>query len=149
MFENNLATSSCLITNFFVNRNFGILIVFMVGLCGTYIAATEYISAKKSKGEVLLFRRGYAPSALLKNTAGDEEAASGEAATIDRTATHISTMIEKQTAIFHWEDVCYDIKIKGEPRRILDHVDGWVKPGTLTALMVCLSPTPPSNTSSY
>jgi len=31
--------------------------------------------------------------------------------------------------------VCYDIKIKGEPRRILDHVDGWVKPGTLTALM--------------
>ncbi|KFY20922.1 hypothetical protein V491_03314 [Pseudogymnoascus sp. VKM F-3775] len=116
-------------------RNFGILIVFMVGLCGTYIAATEYISAKKSKGEVLLFRRGYAPSALLKNTAGDEEAASGEAATIDRAATHISTMIEKQTAIFHWEDVCYDIKIKGEPRRILDHVDGWVKPGTLTALM--------------
>jgi ATP-binding cassette, subfamily G (WHITE), member 2, PDR len=28
-----------------------------------------------------------------------------------------------------------DIKIKGEPRRLLDHVDGWVKPGTLTALM--------------
>ncbi|KFY27828.1 hypothetical protein V493_03280 [Pseudogymnoascus sp. VKM F-4281 (FW-2241)] len=116
-------------------RNFGILVAFMIGLCGTYIAATEYISAKKSKGEVLLFRRGHAPSALLKNTTGDEEAASGEAATIDRTATHISTMIEKQTAIFHWEDVCYDIKIKGEPRRILDHVDGWVKPGTLTALM--------------
>lgn len=30
----------------------------------------------------------------------------------------------------------YDIKIKKEERRILDHVDGWVKPGTLTALMV-------------
>jgi ABC-type multidrug transport system ATPase subunit len=29
----------------------------------------------------------------------------------------------------------HSIKIKGEPRRILDHVDGWVKPGTLTALM--------------
>lgn len=28
-----------------------------------------------------------------------------------------------------------DIKIKGEPRQLLDHVDGWVKPGTLTALM--------------
>ncbi|KFY53333.1 hypothetical protein V496_07698 [Pseudogymnoascus sp. VKM F-4515 (FW-2607)] len=116
-------------------RNFGILIAFMVGLCATYITATEFISAKKSKGEVLLFRRGYAPAALLKNNTGDEEAASGEAATIDRTATHISAMIEKQTAVFHWEDVCYDIKIKGEPRRILDHVDGWVKPGTLTALM--------------
>ena len=32
-------------------------------------------------------------------------------------------------------DVCYDVKIKSETRRILDHVDGWVKPGTLTALM--------------
>lgn len=31
--------------------------------------------------------------------------------------------------------MCYDIKIKSETRRILDHVDGWVKPGTLTALM--------------
>ncbi|THU83329.1 hypothetical protein K435DRAFT_765907 [Dendrothele bispora CBS 962.96] len=41
----------------------------------------------------------------------------------------------KQTSIFHWEDLCYDIKIKGEPRKLLDHVDGWVEPGTLTALM--------------
>lgn len=45
-------------------------------------------------------------------------------------------IIQKQTAIFSWKDVVYDIKIKKEPRRILDHVDGWVKPGTLTALMV-------------
>lgn len=71
--------------------------------------------------------------------AGDEETANIELATIDRATTHASAIIKKQTAIFHWEDVCYDIKIKGEPRRILDHVDGWVKPGTLTALMVCLS----------
>lgn len=47
----------------------------------------------------------------------------------------MSTVIERQTAIFQWQDVCYDIKIKKEDRRILDHVDGWVKPGTLTALM--------------
>jgi len=32
-------------------------------------------------------------------------------------------------------NVCFDVKIKSENRRILDHVDGWVKPGTLTALM--------------
>jgi ABC-type multidrug transport system ATPase subunit len=42
------------------------------------------------------------------------------------------------TSVFHWNNVCYDIKIKKETRRLLDHVDGWVKPGTLTALMgVC------------
>lgn len=27
------------------------------------------------------------------------------------------------------------LQVKGGTRRLLDHVDGWVKPGTLTALM--------------
>jgi hypothetical protein len=45
-------------------------------------------------------------------------------------------------SVFHWEDLCYDIQIKGKDRRLLDHVDGWVKPGKSTALMVrSLSPT--------
>ena len=109
----------------------------MIGLAATYLLATEFITAKKSKGEVLLFRRGHTP-AVLKHKPDDEEAAATPVAgakTVNK--TELSTIIKKQTAIFHWEDVCYDIKIKGEPRRILDHVDGWVKPGTLTALMVC------------
>jgi ABC-type multidrug transport system ATPase subunit len=44
-------------------------------------------------------------------------------------------MIPPQKDIFTWKEVVYDIEIKGEPRRLLDHVSGWVKPGTLTALM--------------
>ncbi|KAJ5336355.1 uncharacterized protein N7506_004377 [Penicillium brevicompactum] len=43
--------------------------------------------------------------------------------------------IQAQTDTFTWRDVSYDIEIKGEPRRLLDNVSGWVKPGTLTALM--------------
>lgn len=109
----------------------------MIGLCATYLLATEFITAKKSKGEILLFRRGHTP-ATLQQKLGDEEAVVGTMAGVEKTNnTDLSAVIKKQTAIFHWENVCYDIKIKGEPRRILDHVDGWVKPGTLTALMVC------------
>lgn len=61
---------------------------------------------------------------------------------IEKTSTRVDVgaVLKRQTAIFHWEDVCYDIKIKKQPRRILDHVDGWVKPGTLTALMVSTRP---------
>jgi len=119
-------------------RNVGIIFVFIVGLCAVYLLASEFISAKKSKGEVLVFRRGQTPATLAK-TPPDEEVA---AASIGRSKSHgsqlqreISHVIERQTAIFQWQDVCYDIKIKKEDRRILDHVDGWVKPGTLTALM--------------
>lgn len=117
-------------------RNFGILIVFMVGLMGTYLLATEFISAKKSKGEVLVFRQGHKPAVLTKNTPDDLEAAGAAGAVAEKQHdTKATNVIQKQTAVFHWEDVCYDIKIKKEDRRILDHVDGWVKPGTLTALM--------------
>ena len=47
----------------------------------------------------------------------------------------IDNAIPAQQSVFTWKDVVYDIEIKGEPRRLLDHVSGWVKPGTLTALM--------------
>ncbi|KAG9511939.1 putative ABC multidrug transporter, partial [Aureobasidium melanogenum] len=118
-------------------RDFGIVIAFMVGLMFAYLGATELISAKKSKGEVLVFRRGHAPAALTKTSSDDIEAAGAGKAVAEKqyNDSNPADIIQKQTAVFHWEDVCYDIKIKKEDRRILNHVDGWVKPGTLTALM--------------
>jgi ABC-type multidrug transport system ATPase subunit len=118
-------------------RNFGILWVFLIGLMCIYLVAAEFVSAKKSKGEVLVFRRGHKPAALKTKLTHDPEAggATVVAQKDDNELQPISSIIQKQTAIFQWKDVCYDIKIKGEERRILDHVDGWVKPGTLTALM--------------
>lgn len=116
-------------------RNVGILFAFMVGLCAFYIAATEYISAKKSKGEVLVFRRGHTPAALKEKTTDEENLGNGSQLAKQESYTSATDIIQKQTAIFSWRNVCYDIKIKKEERRILDHVDGWVKPGTLTALM--------------
>ncbi|EPS25362.1 ABC multidrug transporter C [Penicillium oxalicum] len=117
-------------------RNLGIMIAFMIFFMITYLTATEYISESKSKGEVLLFRRGHAPKRSADE--GDVErsavAASGEK-TNEAGKEEVSAAIQRQTAIFQWKDVCYDIKIKNEERRILDHVDGWVKPGTCTALM--------------
>ncbi|KIX03156.1 uncharacterized protein Z518_06707 [Rhinocladiella mackenziei CBS 650.93] len=117
-------------------RNFGILIAFMIGLMGTYLVSAEFVAAKKSKGEVLVFRRGHKPAAFKSNPPPDAEAGNATVtAQNDHRLEHVSSIIQKQTAIFQWRDVCYDIKVKGGERRLLDHVDGWVKPGTLTALM--------------
>ncbi|KAF2734272.1 putative multidrug resistance ABC transporter [Polyplosphaeria fusca] len=115
-------------------RNFGILFGFLFGLMFIYLAATEYITAKKSKGEVLVFRRGH--KSLQQKSKDDlENNHEGRPVTLAKTHSDNIAIIERQTAIFQWKNVCYDIKIKSETRRILDHVDGWVKPGTLTALM--------------
>jgi len=124
-------------------RNLGILFGFIIGLLGVYIAAAEFISSKPSKGEVLIFPRGKVPKL---NSHSDVEGVSDSRTTADlaltkkvTTAGEAPPSIVKQTAIFHWDSVNYDIKIKKEPRRLLDDVDGWVKPGTLTALMVSRS----------
>ncbi|GAD98247.1 ABC transporter [Paecilomyces variotii No. 5] len=117
-------------------RNLGIMFGFMVFFMFTYLLASEYITEAKSKGEVLLFRRGHQPVAARKGS--DDVETQPEPVPAEKTDVnngHTTAAIQRQTAIFHWQDVCYDIKIKGEPRRILDHVDGWVKPGTATALM--------------
>jgi len=119
-------------------RNFGILWVFFFFYLVLYLAGTEYISAAKSKGEVLVFRRGMMPKGTARSDAEGGKAMASETRPIDNSApkvNEIAANIQKQTSIFHWADVCYDIKIKNEPRRLLDNVDGWVKPGTLTALM--------------
>lgn len=119
-------------------RNLGVMIAMAIFFCGIYLTATENISARRSKGEVLVFRRGLVPEEKRKQ---DEEGAPLDRPTTkdlvpQRTisAGDVPPSIQKQTAIFHWEAVNYDIKIKSETRRLLDDVDGWVKPGTLTAV---------------
>ena len=101
-----------------------------------YLYATELVSAKKSKGEVLVFRRGHASAVLKKTTPDDPEVGSHKPVVAEKSHEIRNSNIQKQTAVFHWRDVCFDIKVKKKQVRILDRVDGWVTPGTLTALMV-------------
>lgn len=119
-------------------RNLGILIGMIIAFCGVYLVATEFISAQRSRGEVLVFRRGHVPVQSKKDD--EEESRISRPKTQDLvisktiSAGDVPPSIQKQTATFHWDGVCYDIKVKGGIRRLLDDCDGWVKPGTLTAV---------------
>ncbi|KAF9769293.1 hypothetical protein IL306_013302 [Fusarium sp. DS 682] len=116
-------------------RNFGILLAFLVAFMLIYFIATELNSKTASKAEVLVFQRGRVPAHLqegVDRSVANEQLAVPEKSNEGKDST---AGLEPQTDIFTWKDVVYDIEIKGEPRRLLDHVTGWVKPGTLTALM--------------
>lgn len=113
-------------------RNLGIIIGFLIFFMFVYLIATEFIAEKASKGEVLVFRRGHQPTHK-----DDTESTNTAAYRAEESTSTPGTNIQRQTAVVQWQDLCYDINIKGEDRRILDHVNGWVKPGTATALMVC------------
>lgn len=117
-------------------RNLGILFAIMSFLAGLYLLATELVSAQRSRGEVLIFRRGQEPRTKLTN---DEEARDSH--TNSNLYTHGGQDmkwledVETGAATFLWDSLCYDVKVKGGSRRLLDNVEGWIQPGTLTALM--------------
>lgn len=116
-------------------RNCGILIGFILFFTFTYLVAVEFISAAKSKGEVLVFKDGYVPPSMKKSDGDIEGHTKGDREVIRtmadvqaeksklKDALHSINYADKD--IFMWRDVCYDIKIKKEDRRLLDHVDGW------------------------
>lgn len=132
-------------------RGFGIGMGYIVFFLGVYLVFTEFNESAKQRGEILVFTK----STLKKmkkdrqlqeksgSSQGDLEHSAGvdtvnEKKLLEDSSDNNSTdgvKISKSEAIFHWRDVCYDVKIKSENRRILSNVDGWVKPGTLTALM--------------
>ncbi|KAK5688623.1 hypothetical protein LTS10_000601 [Elasticomyces elasticus] len=115
-------------------RNFGILLGFLVAFLAVYFVATELNSSTTSTAEVLVFRRGHVPKYLQDNKKDEEDAPTEKAAETKEDGDEVDA-IPAQSDIFTWRDVVYDIDIKGESRRLLDHVSGYVRPGTLTALM--------------
>jgi ATP-binding cassette, subfamily G (WHITE), member 2, PDR len=120
--------------------NFGIVFGFWAFFLATYLLATELNSSKSGSAEVLLFRRGHGPKEHSYDKRDaihgiDSNIESTEFGSSNNPATQISVTDSPPGGIFTWQDVVYDIKMKGESRRLLDNVSGWVKPGTLTALM--------------
>ncbi|KAL1956581.1 hypothetical protein VTO42DRAFT_7052 [Malbranchea cinnamomea] len=124
-------------------RNLGILFGYLFFFWFLYLAVTEINLSTASTADYLVFRRGHVPKSMQENV--DEEKAGASpgqvghntmsSETSTSNATDSVAAIPPQKDIFTWRNVVYDITIKGEPRRLLDNVSGWVRPGTLTALM--------------
>ncbi|GKU06341.1 abc transporter cdr4 [Fusarium langsethiae] len=117
-------------------RNIGILLGFLAAFLVFYIFAAEHAKPPRSKGEVLVFRKGRMPPSFDKKASTDVEAQAADRPVVaEKGTTNANSGLAAGASVFHWEDLCYDIQIKGKDRRLLDHVDGWVRPGLSTALM--------------
>lgn len=116
-------------------RNFGILIAFLIFFMVLYFAAVELNSSTSSAAEVLVFPRGRVPKHLQN---GADKSVTEDMTKIgggDNSSSNKVNAMEPQTDIFTWRDVVYDVPVKGGTRRLLNNISGFVKPGTLTALM--------------
>ncbi|KAF2856145.1 opaque-specific ABC transporter CDR3 [Plenodomus tracheiphilus IPT5] len=116
--------------------NYAVILGITIVLFIAHLVMSELVASERSKGEVLVLRRSKIKTKSKHHTTDEEN---GNATTHlgkkSGNSTDQEVMVEKQVSIFHWERVNYEVDIKGETRTILDSVDGWIKPGTLTALM--------------
>ncbi|KAL2012125.1 hypothetical protein VTN00DRAFT_4843 [Thermoascus crustaceus] len=126
-------------------RNFGIVIAWFVFFVALTMLGMELQKPNKGGSSVTIFKRNEAPKGVedaVKNgkPLDDEEKVEKDPANPVQEAEPNSYQIDdqgivKNTSIFTWQNVNYTIPYKGGQRRLLQDVQGYVKPGRLTALM--------------
>ncbi|ATY61789.1 ABC drug exporter [Cordyceps militaris] len=123
-------------------RNWAVLIAFSVLYILVTVLATETISFATSGMGILVFKKSKAGAAAAKKTKeGDEESGKKEAQGSDNLRRQITTPDEilqefqRSEKIFTWENVNYTVPSADGPKKLLNNVQGYAKPGVMVALM--------------
>ncbi|KAI8957433.1 ATP-binding cassette transporter [Daldinia sp. FL1419] len=123
-------------------RNIGINVAFFVFFAICVTIGMERFKTPAGYLSTIFYSKG-----VLKNrnrnssTIPDEEMSSGQ-----DTDTGGMTIVQQGRATtreairssqhhFAWKNLCLDIEVEGENRRLLSNVSGWLEPGAMTALM--------------
>ena len=126
-------------------RNFGIIIAFFVVFLAVNAVCTEFKRPMKGGGDHLYFKRGGKPSdrIVMSNESKQSDIETGNIdQSVQDNKSSLDDSVENEAfeglgskSVFAWQNVDYVIPYKGGSRKLLDNVQGYVKPGTLTALM--------------
>ena len=122
-------------------RNFGIMLGFWLFFLVVTMLGMEAQKPNAGGAVVTIFKRGQAPKAIQQGGAHDEE--KGAAADGNKLETESSESdtevpvsgVAKNEAIFTYQNINYIIPYGDGERQLLNGVQGYVRPGRLTALM--------------
>lgn len=136
-------------------RNWGIIMAFTIFFLFVYLVLCEVNKGAMQKGEIVIFQRSSLKKIKererqlnMKNDVEGTGRVNKNRLVLDDFENN--TLSEKndgsspkenlsesfrQEAVFHWRNMVYEIKTGNESHTILNQVDGWVKPGEVTALM--------------
>jgi ABC-type multidrug transport system ATPase subunit/ABC-type multidrug transport system permease subunit len=115
-------------------RNFGINIAWTATFIILNTVLSEYLKNIVGGGDMLLYKRGHLPE-------GDQENVDGKVATKEEMIVALNgegvdlRKVINEKDVFSWQNLDYTIPYDGATRQLLDNIQGYVKPGTMTALM--------------
>lgn len=135
-------------------RNFGVVIAFTVLYLLVTVLATEFVSFNTSDGGALTFKKSKRAKRQVQAAApppADEEKAAGSSGDSGSSGSKGNALGEspsnqesedgaleqltKSDSIFTWRDVKFTVPYLGGERQLLNHVNGFAKPGKMVALM--------------
>ncbi|PGH04728.1 hypothetical protein AJ79_07007 [Helicocarpus griseus UAMH5409] len=130
-------------------RNFGIVIAFTVAYILITAVAAELFPFVSGGGGALVFKKSNRTKKMAKaqkkTESQDEESGKGErvgytsGATTRRSSVTANnsefTALTTSDRVFTWMDVEYTVPYNGGERKLLNKVTGYVKPGSMIALM--------------
>ena len=127
-----------------MEKTFGILVGFGVVLVTALLFFTEHNTHLSGETSVVLFKRK--KKALVArgdeerfDVVNDEEKHLPRGRSLSKKMRRTSSMevaVPIVSDVFTWRHLKYDVRVrKGETRRLLEDVSGYVAPGKLTALM--------------
>ncbi|KAK0545285.1 ATP-binding cassette transporter snq2 [Tilletia horrida] len=105
---------------------FGVVCIFLVGFVVMAALSVE------------IFEHGRFSSSLVvkkKPNKEEEELNKRLEERADRSKPREERPLDVKSQPFTWEKICYTVPVSGGHRQLLDSVDGFCEPGTLTALM--------------
>lgn len=124
-------------------RNFGIITAWFLFFVFLTMLGMEIQKPNKGGSSVTVFKRGEVPKTVEEAIQHKRPPMDEESVEKDPLSSGLQTDegeqkvrdIAKNTSIFTWQDVNYTIPYKGGQRKLLQGVDGYVKPGRLTAMV--------------
>ncbi|CAK3958660.1 ABC drug exporter [Lecanosticta acicola] len=136
-------------------RNVGFICAFFVFFVALTAFGMEIQKPNKGGGAVTIYKRGQAPKSVEsamqsggetddveKNTpytatdaVPSDADSSNEKLERDRSSSEGVETVAKNETVFTWQKVNYTIPYQGNERKLLQDVQGYVRPGKLTALM--------------
>ena len=127
-------------------RNFGIIIAFWIFFIFCTAVGMELQKPNAGGGAVTIFKRGKAPKSVSKamekgSLPEDEEKAGNsgenklEPESSDSSEQSMVKGVAKNESVFTYQNINYTIPFEKGERQLLRDVQGFVRPGKLTALM--------------
>ena len=132
-------------------RNFGVVVAFTVLYIVVTALASELFSFTMEGGGALIFKKTKKAKKQVQeesknNTTDEEKAVSAEpvsSRSSDTVQAHesgdgkneVANEIARSKSVFTWENVEYEVPYQGGTRKLLNNVNGYVKPGQLIALV--------------